>query len=536
MFVDTETIKLLLPEAILIAMATWIMVAGAFAGNSRFWSVYAILCYLVAGYALYRQGMMLADAFAAGQTIPSGPLSFDQLAYIVRFLALATGLVVTLMSAQRTSSAGVCESLGLVMLATAGGMLTSAANELVLLFVGLELISVPTYALLFLGRPGRSSAEATAKYFFLSVLSSALLLYGFSFLYGMGGTTALFGAGSVVGIHDVLSRMDTGLVSLAPLAAILIFAGLGFKLAAVPFHFYAPDVYQGTTNANAALLAVMPKLAGAVALVRLSIVLLPALTNFAWQLVLVVSVLSMTVGNVCALWQTNVRRMLAYSSIAHAGYLLIGLAVFLGNATFGQPDATTGYGGAAALVFYLVVYAFGSLGAFAVLAHLSDERREVGTLDELAGLNKTQPIAAGLMAVFMFSQAGIPIFAGFWGKLTLFTGAVSVYTQAGSAPNGLWFLALAVIAALNAAIGAAYYLRVVGALYFRPSAAQAGQRENLVGLAAAVICCLVVMVVGLLPGQLASSARLAEKPLHNPPRGTVSLAVGGDAVADSVAR
>ena len=526
MFVETHTIRFLLPEIFLVGLATWIFIGGTFAASKRLWSAYAIASYAVAGYALFTQSSGLGGAFAAGDIIPaSGPIAVDFLAHIMRWLALIVGMLVTLMVSHGYRKAVACEVLGLIMLAVTGVMLVCSASELVLLFLGLELISIPTYVLLFIGKPGRESAEATAKYFFLSILSSALLLYGFSFLYGMAGTTTLYGDGTVPGIRDVLLQPQEGsLAALAPLAIVLIFAGLGFKMAAVPFHFYAPDVYQGTTNANASLLAVLPKIAGAMALIRLTVITLPMFAGFAWQLALVIAVLTMTLGNVCALWQTNVRRMMAYSSIANAGYMLIGLSVALGGASLASNEQHSGYGGVAALALYLIVYTFGSLGTFAVLSHLSTTDREVSTLDELAGLSKSRPIAAGLIALFMFSLAGIPPLAGFWGKLTLFTSAVGVSTYAGDSPLGHWFIGLAIAGALNAAIAAAYYLRVVATLYFKPSTSPAAGEGNVGGLGAAVICAVAVVLVGVLPGRVTTAVRVAERSALNVPRAYMGLA------------
>ncbi|HTN74085.1 MAG TPA: NADH-quinone oxidoreductase subunit N [Pirellulaceae bacterium] len=527
MFVETQTLFLLMPEIFLIALATWMIIGGTFAPNRTWWSAFAVASYMVAGLALYRHGLRFDEAFATGEALPpSGPIAVDFLAQIMRWLALVAGMLVTLMASHGARKAVACEMLGLIMFATTGVMLVSASSELVMMFLGLELISIPTYVLLFIGRPGREAAEATAKYFFLSILSSGLLLYGFSFLYGIAGTTTLFGDGTVRGIRDVLLQpTDTGLALMAPLALVLIFAGLGFKMAAVPFHFYAPDVYQGTTNANAGLLAVLPKIAGAMALIRLTVVTMPAFAGLAWQLALVIAILTMTIGNVCALWQTNVRRMMAYSSIANAGYMLIGLAVALVASSMNASDLETGYGGIAALAFYLIVYTFGTLGTFAVLAHLSTDEREVGTLDELAGLNKSRPIAAGLIAVFMFSLAGIPPLAGFWGKLTLFTSALGVSTYVGDTQIGYWFIALAIAGALNAAIAAAYYLRVVSALYFRPSTTALAGNGRVGGLGAAVICALVIVLVGVMPGRLLIGTRFAERSALKVPTAVPAIAV-----------
>ena len=210
---------------------------------------------------------------------------------------------------------------------------------------------------------GRESDEATAKYFYLSILSSALLLYGLTMLYGLAGETHLAIIQSNLQLSPAVS------LPLLPLALTLILAGLGFKLAAVPFHFYAPDVYQATTNLNAALLAVVPKIAAAVGMIRILVTALPRDSVLIWQLLIVLSVATMTLGNTAALWQRNVRRLLAYSSIAHAGYLLLGLAA----AMSGQMGTGRSTDAAAAVLFYVLVYAVASLGAFASLAYLSND-------------------------------------------------------------------------------------------------------------------------------------------------------------------
>lgn len=526
MFVESQTIIQLLPEIILVALATWMFVGGTFAGGRTFWSTFSLLGYLVAAFALYRHGWSMWEVFKEGDAFaPRGPITVDLLGYVLRWVALLVGIISTLAVSHSLRRNVGCELLGLIMLAVAGAMIASQATELVLLFLGLELVSIPTYILLFIGRPGRASAEATAKYFYLSILSSAMLLYGFSFLYGMSGTTALFGNGAVPGIRGQLAQLvadNSPLVVLAPLSLVLIFAGLGFKMAAVPFHFYAPDVYQGTTNVNAGILSVLPKVVGAVALMRFGVVMLPTdFASYAWQFALVIAVLTMTVGNICALWQTNVRRMMGYSSIAHAGYMLIGLAVALVARSQEGTEPQIGYGGMAAMLFYLIVYAVSSLGTFAVLAHLSNEGREVSTLEELGGLNQTKPIAAGLLALFMFSLAGIPPLAGFWGKLTLFTSAVSLAGNVESTQTSTWLYALAVAGSLNAAIAGAYYLRIVGAMYFRPSAVAYNEPGGAGGLSGAVICGVLVMLVGLSPGTILSSAKNAEKSAFRVPQSTL---------------
>lgn len=510
MFVSTETILRLGPEIALIVMASLIYVGGAFwPGRRTSWASFATATYLLVGYMLVREDRRLAASFEAAAVSWTGPLVVDALGQMVRWLALAMGLLFTLSAFHTASRRLASEYLGSLMLVVAGVMLVGGANELVFLFVSLELVTIPTYVLLFLGRRDRPSAEATAKYFYLSILASALLLYGFAFLYGLAGTTTIAGDGTVAGIREALTAptgKQVALSGLAPLAIVFVFAGLGFKIAAAPFHFYAPDVYQGTTNANAGLLAVAPKIAGIVALMRIVAAGVPTGGSFAWQLTVVFAVLTMTIGNVSALWQTHLRRLMAYSSIAHAGYMLIGLAVGLTG------DGGGAYQGLAATMFYLLVYSLASIGAFSALAYLSTEERECDGIDDLAGLGRERPAVAASLALCMFSLSGLPPLAGFWGKLTLFTGSVQLAGV--TRTTDLWFLALSLVGAINAAIGAAYYLRIVGVMYFRPASAPARATGN-GSLLAAVACGIAVLLLGANPGPLVARAGLAAQSLRS---------------------
>ena len=393
------------------------------------------------------------------------------------------------------------ELLGSLVLVFAGLMLVCSAGDLVLLFLGFELISIPTYVLLFIGRLGRESDEATAKYFYLSILSSALLLYGLSLLYGVGGNTHL------AMIQANLQYPSASSLPVLPLALALILAGLGFKLAAVPFHFYAPDVYQATTNLNAALLAVVPKIAAAVGIIRILVTVLPRDSAFTWQLLVVLSVATMTLGNAAALWQQNVRRLLAYSSIAHAGYLLLGVAAAMGS----EMGVGRGTDAAAAVVFYVLVYAAASLGAFASLAYLSNDDQTFRTVEELSGIGRSYPVIGGCLAICMFSLSGIPPLAGFWGKFALFKSALDVGLDGGGTPNP-WFLALCVLGVLNAAVAAAYYLRVVATVYFATPSEQHSVMPvmgNPGAGATALASVLVVVGVGLFTGGWMTTAQRA---------------------------
>ena len=514
MCVDLNTISLVWPEVILIIIAAWIYVGGTATAGRQFWSLLAVITYAMAAWVLVRNEGLSWSALQNGAVQWSGPLIVDYFSQIARILCLLVGVLLTLMIARRETQRLSSELIASIMVLVAGLMLVSRANDLVFLFVALELISIPTYLVLFLGRQDRATGEATVKYFFLSILASALLLYGMSFLYGAaGGTTVIAGNGSVTGIREALATatsgadgMSAGRAGLYIVGLVMIVAGLGFKITAVPFHFYAPDVYQGATNTNAGLLAVAPKIAGILALVRLVAGTLPPGMDVGWRLILVLAIATMTLGNTCALWQKNMRRLMAYSAIAHAGYMLIGLAVAM---------AIPALGGIAAMVFYLVVYAAASLGTFAALAYLSNDAGEVGELSELAGLSRVRPWIAAALAICMFSLAGIPPLAGFWGKLALFTGAIHVAMVGGTGGQSGWFLVLAIAGVVNSAIAAAYYLRVVSTMYFRaPTVRCPAEGGRSLGVVVA-ICIMGVLGLGIMPGEALKKAKVSDPMLRS---------------------
>ena len=542
---STQTIWLLSAEIVLIATAVSIYLAGAFVDARKWWSWIALGGIIIAATALWSFGKADTTSGPApsGSAVPvadslplenaeegnaeaddaetsGGPVATDGLAYFGRWLALVLGALLVLLASRPLDTPGTPEYAGSLLLAVAGLMLVCGAGELVLMFVGLELISIPTYILLYLGRRDAACQESAAKYFFLSILASAMLLYGFSFLYGTTGSTDLSA------IRVAMAQPGgaaAGFATLGKVALVLILAGLGFKIAAVPFHFYAPDVYQGTTYPNAALLSVLPKVAGMVALVRIAVVAMPTppdVTPYAWLVVLVLSMLTMTFGNVMALWQENLRRLLAYSAVAHAGYMLIALAVAM------VPVASRGkWDGVSALLFYLCVYAVATIGTFAALEFLG--RRPVGgtssrphpmggqieAVEELAGLGRTRPFLALAIAVFMFSLAGIPPLAGFWGKLVVFGSALSV--DAGNLLKGTlwpWFVALAVVGVLNAAVAAAYYLRIVAVMYFRAPLGVPRPRGGTGVWLAVTACALLILLIGVYPGPLLRQSDTARPP------------------------
>ena len=494
MFVEWKTIGLLWPEIILVAAASAIFVGGAFTRNRAWWTMAAVISYALAAVVLAVEGSPWLQS-----TVFSGPLSMDPLAIGMRWLGLIVGLIFTLVLARLADHELASELLGSLMLVAAGVMLVSSANEIVLLFLGFELISIPTYVLLFLGRRDRASSEATMKYFFLSIFSSAILLFGLTLLYGMAGTTVISGAEQNIASALSITAAEGAapLAALTPLALVLIVAGLGFKLATAPMQFYAPDVYQGTTNANAGLLAVAPKIAGVVGLVRLVIIAMPSAAEFAWQLALVLAILTMTIGNICALWQKNVRRMMAYSSIAHGGYLLIGLAAAAGASNQDDPAMA---GGISAMLFYVLVYTLATMGIFAALAYLGSQGRDLNGVDELAGLGRSQPVIAGVLAICLFSLTGLPPLAGFWGKLALFGSAVEIAVSSSGGGKSLWFALLAIVGVLNSAVAAAYYLRLVSVMFFQSSERRATEEGGLPAFVAAVACAVLVVATGAFPG------------------------------------
>jgi NADH-quinone oxidoreductase subunit N len=550
--VSSQTFALLVPEIILVATALVAYLGGAFAGLRAGWSI-----------ALF--GIIAAMLVAGGQPtegvwLASGGIRIDAFSSFVRWAVLGLGGILALVQAgdlfraavsrgsgfERAAATGsTCEEAGTFLLLLAGLSLAAVADDLVLLFVGLELVSIPTYVLLGLKRTDSLGQEASLKYFFLSLVASALFLYAVVCLYGIGGSTSL----AVIGAR--LRSSAEGQVSLSgvllPVAIGMTLAGAAFRLAAVPMHFYAPDVYEGTSPGNAALLSTLPKLAGLVVLARLlALGIAPvgpgepavgaaAVAHLAlyWRVAAVLAAVTMTVGNVMALMQRNLRRLLACSSIAHAGYLLVGVATAAAAAAARTEGAvlpaadtawaTSGLGGMSAALFYLTTYALATLGIFAAIAYLGHRwpewtagsgprppREEIANVDDLDGLATTNPVAAFALTLFLLSLAGIPPLPGFWGKLSLAFSALEVDWNAPvvAGSRRFWFVALAVILVLNAAIAAAYYLRIIAAMYFRSTRRGVQSDGGLAAGVAMLLCTALLLMVTLQPrGLFVSSIR-----------------------------
>ncbi|MEI7685811.1 MAG: NADH-quinone oxidoreductase subunit N, partial [Planctomycetota bacterium] len=343
-----------------------------------------------------------------------------------------------------------------------------------------------------------NAQEAALKYFMLSIFSSAILLFGFSYLFGITGSTNL----SVI-LHTLNQNLLHPEFPMgSAIAVVTIVCGLAFRITAVPFHFYAPDVYQGVANVNAALLAYIPKIAGVVALIRVLGFVLPAtviapantigvgLSDQVPLLLWILAAITMFVGNLLALRQDHVRRILAYSSIAHAGYMLAALSAAPSLRRIpGSPD------GVEAVLYYLVAYGAMTVGVFAVLAYLDSDERRIDTLDDIAGLSTEHPALAIALAIFIFSLIGIPFTAGFTGKFFILFSTLALQEQ-----HATLYRVLALIIVLNAAIGGWYYLRIVAALYFRGALKPFPIVPRLPAIATIVICLTLTIGLSIPPG------------------------------------
>lgn len=501
----SETFVLLLPHILLALAASLFLLAGTFRVSPRVFAPVALLVLGVVAGCLWN-GSTETAAASTGLSVQSSPLAVG---FQLCCLAAAALFVLQSMSA-RAEAESTAEFYGLLLLVFDGLMLVSVANDLIVLFLSLELISIPTYVLLYLGRRDQRSQEAALKYFLLSIFSAALLLYGLAFVYGLTGSTQLGAVRTV--LTESYQPTSPGQAVAAPsalgiVALVLIFAGIGFKVAAVPFHFYAPDVYEGTSAFNAGLLAVVPKAAGFLALFRLAGGATAGFEGTGQQLALILAGVTMTGGNCLALLQTNVRRMLAYSSVAHAGYMLIGFAVGFweqGNAELAL-TARGGMGlpgGMQSSLLYLLAYSLTSIGLFAALIYLGRPGRQIEHVDDLTGLAKSQPVVAVAVALFLFSLAGIPPLPGFWGKFAVFASALSVRQPSSQIIFQLHpaFAVLAVVGVLNAAIGAVYYLRLIALMFLQDPLGASRPAGGRSAYAAMNLAALGVVLLGLIPG------------------------------------
>ncbi len=368
------------------------------------------------------------------------------------------------------------EYYALVMSSVLGMMFLTSATDLILLFLALELMSIPLYVLSGFQRESLRSNESALKYFLVGSFASAILLYGMALLYGATGSVSLAEIGAR---FDPESAIDM-------LGAALVLVGLGFKISSVPFHQWAPDVYEGAPTTVTGFMATTVKVAAFGALLRVLTLALEPASDVVYGALWVIAVLTMTVGNLMAIIQQNIKRMLAYSSIAHAGYVLVGLIV----------GTIEGY---AAVLFYLLVYTFMTLGAFTVVAILAKGGEDRDRIDDLAGLGATRPLMAAAMAISMFALAGIPPTAGFMGKFQLFRAAIERGTETGDTS----LFVLAILGVLNSAVSLAYYLRVPLVMYFRePDAKLTPDLPGFFERFVLLTCLAAIVLLGVVPGDV----------------------------------
>ncbi|MGC8641848.1 MAG: NADH-quinone oxidoreductase subunit N [Isosphaeraceae bacterium] len=490
-----STLRILSPEILLLATAMVMMTLSPFPRwPRRTW-------FLIACGALAASFLVLLMTTGVQTNLFAAVALNDALGFYGRVVLIASGLVLLALAHQEPGDERAGEFFGALLIIDAGAMLVTTANELVFLFVGLELVSMPTYLLLYLSRRTLTTQEAATKYFYLSIFSSGLLLFGLAYLYGMTGLSNFKAIAAVSWLLPALPNSQFALIAL-----IFVLAGLSFRVAAVPFHFYAPDVYQGSPTVIAALLAWIPKGVGFVAIVRALTTVFavkgpedPLAAKAIW-ICWIVAAATMTLGNTVALLQNNLKRLLAYSSIAHAGYLMIGVTVAFANG----PGSGAVYYGCESIFFYLTAYAMMTLGAFGVIIALRTKDREVETVDDLSGLAATRPLPALALAICLLSLSGIPPLAGFWGKLEIFSAAFAASPET----NGP-LIVLSLIGVLNAAVGAYYYLRIVVTMYLRP-ARQELQTSGGVPVALAVTACaLGSLFFGFFPGPINAASRQA---------------------------
>ena len=464
-----------LPEIVILAGALALLFLGAWRGEAArpLVDFGAIALLVVAGAIV---------VFLPGGTLSTfnGSFLLDPFARFLKILALAGAAAALLMSFDflRAEKLERYEFGILVLTATAGMLVMISANDLITLYLGLELSSLSLYVMAAIQRDSVRSTEAGLKYFVLGALSSGMLLYGASLVYGFTGTE------SFPGIAVAAKGGSLGLV----FGLVFVFAGLAFKVSAVPFHMWTPDVYEGAPTPVTAFFAAAPKVAGIAIFVRVAIDAFPNIVPQWQQIVIFLAIASMVLGAFAAIGQRNIKRLMAYSSIGHVGYVLVGLAA-------GTPA------GVAGVLVYMAIYVAMTLGTFACILAMRRNGEAIEEIDELAGLARTQPMVAFLLGALLFSLAGIPPLAGFFAKFYVFLAAIEARLYA-----------LAVIGVVASVVGAYYYLRIVKLMYmdepkaaFEPMARPLGFVLGLSGL--------FVLLFFVYPAPLVAAAQAAAQSL-----------------------
>ena len=472
------------PELVLAGAAIVVLLADSFVSRAR----QAVLAWLaLAGLAA--TAVCLGVVGAPHVTIAGGLLSVDGFAVFFKVVFLLAAALTVLMSIRYLDIEGTRTGVYyfLVLSATLGMMFMASALELITIFIGLETMAISFYILAGFLKPNRRSNEAAVKYFLLGTFSLGLLLYGMSLLYGLTGTTSLRAVATALSGQE----QNPWLV----LAVILVVSGMAFKIAAVPFHMWAPDVYEGAPTPITAFISVGSKAASFAMLLRIFVEGLPLMID-KWRILFyALAVITMIVGNIAALTQGNIKRMLAYSSIAHAGYLMIGVVA----------GTTRGY---TAMLIYLMIYAFMQTGAFAVVTLMRRQDVIGDELKDLSGLYARSPAAAVAMLIFMLSLGGIPPTAGFMGKYWLFSAAI----EAG-------YVWLAVIGVLNSAVSLYYYVRVIVFMWIKGEAAGSPAVVSPAMAVTLTVALVGTLVLGMYPQPLFEFAMASARTL-----GVVGLA------------
>jgi NADH-quinone oxidoreductase subunit N len=435
-----------------------------------------------------------------------GMVRVDNFAIFFHVLIPAISAVCILASLEylETQNLNSGEYYGLILFGTVGMTLMSSAVELVLIFIALEISSISTYILAGYRRRTASSTESSIKYFLLGSFATAFFLYGVALMFGATGTT------TILDIPAALAQQvqSTGHLSvLAFMATALMIVGLGFKVASAPFHIWTPDVYEGAPAPIVALMSTGPKAAAFAVLLR--VLFATTSTDWFW-LIWISAALSMTLGNMGALIQGNVKRLLAYSSIAHAGYLLV---------AFAAGDDI----GISAAVFYTAAYACMNVGAFAVISHFGSTGERYVTMDDYAGLGKRSPLLAFTLTIFLLSLIGIPATAGFLAKYYVFTAALS----ASAAAHTTALVWLTIIGVVNSAVASYYYLRLIVVMYMRePTVAEPPAPASASMRLALVIAAIATIWLGVVPGRVLGHASLAALDLQPKTRAAKILVPG----------
>ena len=466
-----QTFSVALPEFILAAVALSLVLVAAFANSSE---SEASTLKLVRSLSLGGYGLAFLTLFMppAGQVVLfNGLFAIDGFAIYMKGLVLLGAFFASwLVSDGWGEGVDRAEFHLLVLMAVLGMLLMISAHDLIALYMGLELQSLALYVIAAMRTNSLRSSEAGLKYFLLGALSSGMLLYGASLVYGFAGSTAYADIATSLN-DDVSVGLTVGMV--------FLLSGLAFKISAAPFHMWTPDVYEGAPTPVTALFAIVPKVAARTLIMNVTYFEFSGISDQWSQILIALSVASMIVGATGAIMQQNIKRMLAYSSIAHMGYALAGLAA-------GSPD------GAAAVVIYMTTYVFMGAGAFSIIMSLRRDDAPVERISDLSGLSSTHPLLAAGMMVVMFSMAGIPPLAGFFGKWYVFLAAVNA---------GL--VSLAIIGVLTSVVGAFYYLRIIKLMYFEDADAPLDEgmsRQNRLVLVAS-LGFIILFFLGI--GQLA---------------------------------